>query len=588
MAKKVLALNTEGDLTYCTVEPENRGKGRCNHVAHQNPGESIEEFIKRIDEKQKELQLSKNVGDYEKESGTEPKEINQEKIDEIANKIDEIAGQKLDLDNFKKILNNLSPEQVSEITKISFDAAPKFSLPISDEEYENENMKNKLYFANLPAYGIGNTSAIKQMFDKVGDVPTLNENATIENSYEKGLNPKEYFLAQFGARDALINKGVSTSKPGYCIWENSIVEIKDKEKSINGHLILKSIPWRELSEEDEFADGSVVMQIQPWQYKKCYKIKMDDNEPIVLSHDHLIFGEIYVGGKLVDNLEESKKFREIIGESDPKWICVSDIYNFYNSGADIKISEDHNISYIEKFENGNPVKVRCISTDSGFYFTNGLIHHNTARKLFYAMSDTMVVEDCGGPYIDAMHCNMPEGHVCEKCAHLTQGGERIKSGMLVGGWISTNMSEALTQLSMKQKHVGGTQIVAQLNTSNTIMHTLDGWSTSHVIQEMQKAETTEEMRQILYKGLKDAYASANIKQDDFNIQMVARKLTSYKRENGTVRPINPGEKADIVSMGTLGNANNIFKSSELTSGYKHLTMPTKQKLGKDAANQILI
>lgn len=159
--------------------------------------------------------------------------------------------------------------------------------------------------------------------------------------------------------------------------------------------------------------------------------------------------------------------------------------------------------------------------------------------------------------------------------------------MLIGGWISTNMSEALTQLSMKQKHVGGTQIVKQLNTSNTIMHTLDGWSTSQVIQDMQKAESTEEMREILYKGLKDAYASANIKQDEFNIQMVARKLTSYKRENGSVRPINPGEKADIVSMATVGNANNIFKVSELTSGYKHLTVPKKEKLKEDAANQIM-
>lgn len=424
MAKKVLALNTEGDLTYCSVEPENRGKGRCNHVAHQNPGESIEDFISRIDEKQKELKMEKPIDEEKVKS--ENKEISQETINSIAAKIDEIAGQRLDLDNFKSVLNKLGPEEMSQIVKLSFDAAPKFSLPISDERYEDENIKNKLYFANLPAYGIGNTSAISQMFDKVGDVPVLGGTSTIEHSYEEGLTPEEYFTAQFGARDALINKGVSTSKPGY-----------------------------------------------------------------------------------------------------------------------------------------------------------------TARKLFYAMSDTMVIEDCGGPYIDAMHCNLPEGHICEKCAHLTQGGEKINKNMLVGGWISTNMSEALTQLSMKQKHVGGTQIVAQLNTSNTIMHTLDGWSSSPIIKKMQEAKTTEEMREILYHGLKDAYASANIKQDDFNIQMVARKLTSYKRENGGVRPINPGEKADIVSMSTVGNSNNIFKSSELTSGYKHLTVPRKQTLKKDAANQIL-
>ena len=40
-------------------------------------------------------------------------------------------------------------------------------------------------------------------------------------------------------------------------------------------------------------------------------------------------------------------------------------------------------------------------------------------------------------------------------------------------------------------------------------------------------------------------------------------------------------------MATVGNANNIFKVSELTSGYKHLTVPKKEKLKEDAANQIM-
>lgn len=45
MANKVLAMTTDGKLTYCTASPENRGKGRCNHIGHQEPGESIEEFV---------------------------------------------------------------------------------------------------------------------------------------------------------------------------------------------------------------------------------------------------------------------------------------------------------------------------------------------------------------------------------------------------------------------------------------------------------------------------------------------------------------------------------------------------------------
>lgn len=50
MATKVLALNEKGQLTYCTVPPEERGKGRCNHQLHQNPGESNEEFVERVNE----------------------------------------------------------------------------------------------------------------------------------------------------------------------------------------------------------------------------------------------------------------------------------------------------------------------------------------------------------------------------------------------------------------------------------------------------------------------------------------------------------------------------------------------------------
>lgn len=45
---KVLAVNVNGDITYCTVAPEMRGKGRCNHIAHQNDGESTQDFIQRI------------------------------------------------------------------------------------------------------------------------------------------------------------------------------------------------------------------------------------------------------------------------------------------------------------------------------------------------------------------------------------------------------------------------------------------------------------------------------------------------------------------------------------------------------------
>ena len=54
--KKVLALNVNGDMTYCTCPPDLRGKGRCNHVAHQMENESAADFVQRISEMQERLQ----------------------------------------------------------------------------------------------------------------------------------------------------------------------------------------------------------------------------------------------------------------------------------------------------------------------------------------------------------------------------------------------------------------------------------------------------------------------------------------------------------------------------------------------------
>lgn len=47
MSHKRLALNTDGQMTYCSAPPDKIGVGRCNHVAHQNPGESAQEFTER-------------------------------------------------------------------------------------------------------------------------------------------------------------------------------------------------------------------------------------------------------------------------------------------------------------------------------------------------------------------------------------------------------------------------------------------------------------------------------------------------------------------------------------------------------------
>lgn len=49
MAKKVLALNTDGQLTYCTAPEELRGRGRCNHVEHQGDNQTMEQFLEQVE-----------------------------------------------------------------------------------------------------------------------------------------------------------------------------------------------------------------------------------------------------------------------------------------------------------------------------------------------------------------------------------------------------------------------------------------------------------------------------------------------------------------------------------------------------------
>lgn len=43
-----LAVNTDGELTYCSASEENLGKGRCNHIVHQKY-ESAEDFTKAVE-----------------------------------------------------------------------------------------------------------------------------------------------------------------------------------------------------------------------------------------------------------------------------------------------------------------------------------------------------------------------------------------------------------------------------------------------------------------------------------------------------------------------------------------------------------
>lgn len=229
---RVLALNKNGDLTFCEAPIEERGKRRCNHIEHQGIGESNEQFIDRINEKIKagdgfeETTEETNKDERIEIDDSEYNEIGQEEIDELAAKIDEIAGCKVTPENYEEVINSLPPEKVDAIMKISFDNTQNFSLPIEYKDLNKEEIKNDLYFASMAEHKVaGKMTAIDQMFREIGKVPAYDGNADIKNNYRKGLTPDEYFIKEFSARRAAVSKTVSVSAPGYAITLDSEVTI---------------------------------------------------------------------------------------------------------------------------------------------------------------------------------------------------------------------------------------------------------------------------------------------------------------------------------------------------------------------------
>jgi len=62
---KVLALTEDGRMTYCVSPEDQRGKGRCNHVAHQKEGQSVADFIEEIKGSQDRVLNNINKKDLE-------------------------------------------------------------------------------------------------------------------------------------------------------------------------------------------------------------------------------------------------------------------------------------------------------------------------------------------------------------------------------------------------------------------------------------------------------------------------------------------------------------------------------------------
>lgn len=202
----IWAIDENGKPTKCKAKPENRGKRNCKHLAHAERGEDISSLMERFSVSQETL---------EREMSKDSQPITQEEVDDFASQLDEICGTRVTMENYEEVLRNLTPQQIDKLNRLGFEAAPAFSLPITDEMYDEVNTSNKIYFSELPDYKIGGKKqAITSMFGTVGTVPTKDGEYVIQGNYRDGLNPEEYFQKQFSTRGSQIQKTVAVSKPG--------------------------------------------------------------------------------------------------------------------------------------------------------------------------------------------------------------------------------------------------------------------------------------------------------------------------------------------------------------------------------------
>lgn len=211
--KGVLALTTDGRITYCTCDPANRGKGRCNHVAHAQDGESEADFIERVNS---QIVTEEDTKDKPSDYGYEENPITHDEVKQLREKIYELCGRRdVNMNNIKEVLESLPLEKQREIMEIGFEQSKYFAFPITDDNYEQEGLKTQIYFGNMGDFGLGaKKSHINEILSEIGTTVTEKGEAEIKNCYKKGLTDEEWWTLQYSTRMASVNKTVSISAPG--------------------------------------------------------------------------------------------------------------------------------------------------------------------------------------------------------------------------------------------------------------------------------------------------------------------------------------------------------------------------------------
>lgn len=177
MTNKRLALNTEGQMTYCSASEENIGKGRCNHIAHQRINESQKDFLERTSSK-------KDPKNFFKKIEMKFKSIDKENIKynaistaslivliaiptslvcalgmsyQVSHSIDITQGQKEEVINVGKYRNESNLPRSVYIVGVDKQGYLKETQPVKNHGNVNSSNKNKKIKINKRAFKYSNS-----------------------------------------------------------------------------------------------------------------------------------------------------------------------------------------------------------------------------------------------------------------------------------------------------------------------------------------------------------------------------------------------------------------------------------------------
>lgn len=222
---KVLAMTADGRLTYCEAPPDKRGIGRCNHVCHQENGESEEEFAVRAAQINFEKEQSNPTPE---EPEIVENKITDEEILGARERLYEILGTRdVTRENLLDLVNELPPDKQHEVFKLGFEYSSYFAFPVDFDRNPDEELAAKISLSNMGNYGLGaKQKHIDMILKEVGDYVTKNGTVHISGNFKDGLNEDEWWDMQFATRRASVNKTVSVAVPGAPIASFQETEIR--------------------------------------------------------------------------------------------------------------------------------------------------------------------------------------------------------------------------------------------------------------------------------------------------------------------------------------------------------------------------